>query len=105
MKTIYYICVVFLIIFFAYIDVPAQKSSARWLFLKPSAEAMALGGTGTGYNLNTFSTYFNPAALTQNRGLNIASSYVNPYPFFPNVTHAFVSFSFNFAQYHTLAVS
>ena len=94
-----------LVLFFINKAVYSQSATARWLFLKPSAQSMALGGTGVGYNLNTFSTYFNPAAIAFCKDITVSVSRVNPYPFFPDVTSLYAGLSSKIHDQHTISLT
>jgi hypothetical protein len=83
----------------------AQTAGARFLLLRPSASANAMGGIGVATTEDGFATYFNPAGLAFSRGLNISGSFVKPLPFFGDIVHSYGAASFNFVSIGAIGVS
>ncbi len=61
----------------------SQNTTARFLLSTPSARANAMGGTGVASPDNAFSIFYNPAAGSFIRSLNLTASYIEPFPFEP----------------------
>lgn len=75
-------------------DLFAQRSTARFLLWKPSATSMSLGGSGASFYTNSFSSYYNPATLSEMDNFGFSSSYVKPSPFFDNIVQSYAALSF-----------
>jgi len=83
----------------------AQSATARWLLLKPSAQAMSMGGAGAGFAAGSASAYFNPAGLSFGSDLQVSASLVRPYPFFPDVRHLFIDGAARVTDEHSLSLA
>jgi hypothetical protein len=83
----------------------SQNSTARYLLWQPSARSYAMGGVGNAITENSFAVYYNPAGLAFVKGINLASSYVKPFPFFNHTHHSLTALSVSFVRLGTFALS
>jgi len=83
----------------------AQRSTARFLYWRPTAVSNALGGIGTAYFEDASAAYFNPAALAFGPNVSVASSLVKPFPFFGSEVYSFISASAKIEDFGTIALS
>jgi hypothetical protein len=83
----------------------AATGGFRFLLWRPSATATALGGSGVASYNSGFSLYYNPALLTECKGIDAAGSYVRPLPFFENIIHSYDGAVFRLDSNSALGVS
>ncbi|NIU08417.1 MAG: hypothetical protein GWN81_06050, partial [Phycisphaerae bacterium] len=98
----------FLLICFLLTHVPiihSQNSTARFMLWQPSARSISMGGVGTAIVDNSFAVFYNPAGLAFANGINLAGSFVKPFPFFEHTIHSLTALSASFKGFGTLAIS
>ena len=81
------------IIFFQAPSLFAQKSTARFLYFRPSAVSSSMGGIGVAYFHDAYSAYFNPAGLAFSPTFTAAGSFDQPLPIFPGEGYSFIGTS------------
>jgi hypothetical protein len=77
----------------------SQEATARFLLHKPSAQAMALAGTGVAKSNAGFSMFYNPATMTKVKGFALSGSYFNPNAIFNSTVHSYVGIVANLGEY------
>ena len=90
---------------FTSIELPAQTSTARFLYLSPSAEATALGGAGVSIANNSFAAYYNPASFAFTKTQGLSASFMKPFSPFKNTSMGTISAFYPIESAGTIALT
>lgn len=72
---------------------------------QPSAKAEAMGKAMVATGTDAFSSFYNPASISQNKGLVLSTSFATPYYVADNANFIFIGTTYNFGKYGVLGLS